>query len=749
MSPDSHNPPEGQGPPDKFQQAWQTQANRSRITVDANLLTDMVQRNQRDFRATIFRRDCLEIGVGLIMLPCWFYLGASGTLPWTWYLTVPAIIWVIGFILVDRRRHPQKPIEPGAPLLASAQESLTQLEHQIWLLRNVFWWYLLPFTVSILAFFAHVSLQELVPAEGWLATLAQLGSFVFLSAILFFVYGFIYWLNQYAVRKQLEPRRQELLKLLKALQDDGTGEASGDFPILMNDDLAPCQPSPRRRLFAILCAVAILLASLAAAFALYNFDHLAQVASEKSPFAAVRWRESEPEVKLGDEWFHLESLDEIPTADILAHSKRTCEGLWRKLFEEDLVALLTGMGHVPKDTVQLVVTPLGSNERKTLENVPMTWANRQAIWNAAYARDRKEQEGPTRGSVYTDDAEAPLTKLVIRLRKEQDLVGLAAMVMVDGQVAASAADGERKKGSGVWVDVRDQWHLGAIAKPITATMLARLVDSGKMKWSSTVGEVFPEESIHDDWKPVTLELLLKHTAGAPVNFSEDVKRQRPALGPECVAARLKAVLDVIAKKPITPPGKKYEYSNVDISIAVAMAEKLTGLAWEDLVKHEVFEPLELSDSGFGPPKSSDEKLEQPRGHLSFGRDRISAYDDVDNTPIIAPAVSGHMSLANLCAFGQDHMLGQLGKGKLLSADIYKRRFLFGWLKKDPTNECHYSVFSHNGANTMWYALVTFIPEKNMVIAVASNDGDLVKAESAAWEIVRFSAEQFTLAAKPQ
>ena len=54
-------------------------------------------------------------------------------------------------------RHKRKPSEPGDPLLESVKESLTQVEHQIWLLRNVFWWYLLPFTISILAFFAHVT----------------------------------------------------------------------------------------------------------------------------------------------------------------------------------------------------------------------------------------------------------------------------------------------------------------------------------------------------------------------------------------------------------------------------------------------------------------------------------------------------------------------------------------------------------------------------------------------------------------
>ena len=63
------------------------------------------------------------------------------------------------------------------------------------------------------------------------------------------------------------------------------------------------------------------------------------------------------------------------------------------------------------------------------------------------------------------------------------------MVMVDGQVEAAAADGERKKGSGVPLEIGDRWHLGGITKSITATMIARLIESGQMKWTDTVGEM--------------------------------------------------------------------------------------------------------------------------------------------------------------------------------------------------------------------------------------------------------------------
>src|SRR5262249_3640232 len=129
--------------PDKLQQAWQAQSSQTRVTVDADLLLKVVQRGQRDFRATILPRGGVEIGVALLLLPYWFYAGIAHALPWTWYLTVPVLIWLIGFFIVDRIRHPQTPSDLAEPLRNCVRTSLTQVEHQIWLLRNIFWWYLL------------------------------------------------------------------------------------------------------------------------------------------------------------------------------------------------------------------------------------------------------------------------------------------------------------------------------------------------------------------------------------------------------------------------------------------------------------------------------------------------------------------------------------------------------------------------------------------------------------------------------
>lgn len=111
---------------------------------------------------------------------------------------------------------------------------------------------------------------------------------------------------------------------------------------------------------------------------------------KKSPFAAVRWQEPQPEVKLGEEWFKLVSLDELPASEIVAFSRRTYGNKWRKRFEKDLVELLTRMGHPPQDKATLVVQSLTPSETWVWEDVPMTYANRREIYAAARTRETSE-----------------------------------------------------------------------------------------------------------------------------------------------------------------------------------------------------------------------------------------------------------------------------------------------------------------------------------------------------------------------
>jgi hypothetical protein len=204
--------------PDDFQQAWKAQTSQTRLTIDADLLVKEVRRNQRYFTAIIFWRDIREVGIALLLVPLWSFMGGWLSLPWTWYLVVPVLLWVAGYLLVDRMRHKRRPPEPGEPLRQHVENSLAEVEHQIRLLRNIFWWYLLPLALAILAFFGQVAWQ--LRSGG--PAVAAIVSLIVIVALM--ITAGVYRLNQDAVRSELEPRRQELLALLVSLKDEAPAE---------------------------------------------------------------------------------------------------------------------------------------------------------------------------------------------------------------------------------------------------------------------------------------------------------------------------------------------------------------------------------------------------------------------------------------------------------------------------------------------------------------------------------------------
>jgi hypothetical protein len=184
------------------------------MTLNAELLLTEVRRNQRYFTTLLFWRDVREVGTALFLLPLWIYLGVTLSLPWTWYLSVPALLWVAGYMLVDRLGHDRKRPGPGESLRQHAQSSLSQVEHQIWLLGHVLWWYLLPIALAVLAFFGQVAWT--LRSGGWPMALILAGLLAIASLIL----AWVYQLNQDAIRTELEPRRQELEALVRSLADE-------------------------------------------------------------------------------------------------------------------------------------------------------------------------------------------------------------------------------------------------------------------------------------------------------------------------------------------------------------------------------------------------------------------------------------------------------------------------------------------------------------------------------------------------
>ena len=88
-----------------------------------------------------------------------------------------------------------------------------QVDHQIWLLRNVIWWYLLPCNIVCLLFPLAFALGPM--ASRWKRMMIP---FLLTFSLVALTNWIVYRMNQSGVRKELLPRKQELESLRDSLE---------------------------------------------------------------------------------------------------------------------------------------------------------------------------------------------------------------------------------------------------------------------------------------------------------------------------------------------------------------------------------------------------------------------------------------------------------------------------------------------------------------------------------------------------
>ncbi|HEX3357704.1 MAG TPA: hypothetical protein VHS31_12105 [Tepidisphaeraceae bacterium] len=79
-----------------------------------------------------------------------------------------------------------------------------------------------------------------------------------------------------------------------------------------------------------------------------------------SPFSAVRWQETTPQVQVNGTWYELIALNDLPVAQIVNFCQQIDSKDWQKRFQEDLPAVLMLMGTDPGTSVNLALKDLQS-----------------------------------------------------------------------------------------------------------------------------------------------------------------------------------------------------------------------------------------------------------------------------------------------------------------------------------------------------------------------------------------------------
>lgn len=250
--------------------------------------------------------------------------------------------------------------------------------------------------------------------------------------------------------------------------------------------------------------------------------------------------------------------------------------------------------------------------------------------------------------------------------------------------------------------------IGSITKQFTGAAILKLEEAGKLSVEDPITKYF--QAVPADKRGITLHHLLTHTAGFPGAIGGDRERigrddfVRLALGTEL----------------LFPPGERYEYSNVGYSLAAAVVELVSGRAYEDFLRAELFGPAGMDDTGYHRPWK-EERL--AHGVKDDGSDwgTIVEHSIVDGGPGWHLLGNGgiHSTPGDMMrwhrALQGDRILSAASKAKLYGKHVEEGGgtwYGYGWsIEPTPWGE----AVAHNGGNGFYFADFVRFPESDVAV----------------------------------
>jgi CubicO group peptidase (beta-lactamase class C family) len=204
------------------------------------------------------------------------------------------------------------------------------------------------------------------------------------------------------------------------------------------------------------------------------------------------------------------------------------------------------------------------------------------------------------------------------------VAGVVAVLARDGEVVYQEAIGRFDSERPQPLTTDHLFRIYSMTKPVTAVAILKLQEQGKLDIDDAVSKYIPafadvqvyaggpasDPELRDPARPPTIADLMSHTAGLSYgafgNTAVDsIYTRAGMLDP---AMTLQQFADSVAKLPLLySPGERWVYS-VGLDVAGRVVEVASGLSFEDYLGREIFEPLDMDDTGFFIQEGHEERL---------------------------------------------------------------------------------------------------------------------------------------------
>lgn len=331
-------------------------------------------------------------------------------------------------------------------------------------------------------------------------------------------------------------------------------------------------------------------------------------------------------------------------------------------------------------------------------------------------------------SEVTPSIDINIDEIIEEIRTDWKIPGLAICIIKEGKIILAKGYGYRDLKKNLEVNKETLFPIASCTKSFTALSAGIQVDKDKLDWDTPITKYLPDFQMYDPYitENITMRDLLSHRSGMPQHyrmyFNSGLSRKE-------IIPRIKFLEFSESFR------YSFQYTNLMYMTAAYIIENISGISWEEFIHENVFSPLEMAASNFSLTNSEKTGNFSLPYRYSEGKIQAISYFKVGSMNPAGGIISNIQDLSNwllmLCNNGQfqdkqiiskknlDEMktphtrIPQLLKGENFPWSFYG----LGWGIRTYKN---YLLISHGGGFDGFSALISFIPEECIGIAVLTN-----------------------------
>lgn len=310
-----------------------------------------------------------------------------------------------------------------------------------------------------------------------------------------------------------------------------------------------------------------------------------------------------------------------------------------------------------------------------------------------------------------EDLTAQIDRILIFLTERESFTG-SVLVAREGEILLSWGYGLANRDSQIPNTPQTKYRLASVTKQFTAMAILILQANGQLNVQHQICDYVPD--CPSAWQALTIHHLLIHTSGIPnvTEFDDFQARKATPSAPEQTVAWFK-------DSPLEfSPGSQWRYSNSGYVLLGYIIEQVSGRSYEAFVQQNIFEPLQMRDSGY----------DHNDGSLATGYTGLySQWEEPDYIDMSIPHAAGalYSTVEDLYRWDQALYTEQLVPQELLELMFTPHAKItgtdlsygYGWLVGELTG---HPTVSHSGGIEGFATEIRRYPEAKVTIIVLSN-----------------------------